>query len=149
MGFEALAILGEGGGVEGFVVGLHVKEPSKEEIVVDLLEELAFAANGVKGHEEKGIEEPFGRHTGSAGRAVGLFEERMVEFDDAIGASFEIAERMVVANAVLHFEGMKQRQLLIDMSAHRDLPGRWEEFSAMKLPWQRDFFSSLLAALIL
>jgi hypothetical protein len=32
--FESLAVLGEGGGVEGLVTGLHVEEPVIEEVEV-------------------------------------------------------------------------------------------------------------------
>ena len=93
-----------------------------EEVEVDLLAELAFAAYGVDGHEEKGFEESFGRHAGAAGGAISGFELGMESVQDAIGASFDIAERMVDANSVFDFESMKERQLRIGMSAHRELP---------------------------
>ena len=45
--FEALAVLGERGGVERVFAGLQVEEPAEEEVEVDLFAQLAFAADGV------------------------------------------------------------------------------------------------------
>ena len=122
--FQSLAVLGEGGGVERVFAGLHVEEPAEQEVEVDLFAELAFAADGIEGHEQQGFEQPFGRHAGPAGRAVGGFELGMERLEDAVGAPFDVAERMVGRDAILDFEGVKQGQLLIGMSAPGRLPPR-------------------------
>src|SRR5580698_9755526 len=134
--FEAFAILGEGGGIEGVVAGLHVEKPAEQQVEVDLFAELPFTAEGVEGHEKKGFEEPFRRYAGSTGGAVGGFKSQMESVEDAICASLHVAKGMVRTDAVFHFERMEQWQLLIGMSAHQGLPLRLGEFSAIVFAWQ-------------
>jgi hypothetical protein len=101
---------------------------------------LAFAADGVKGHEKEGFEKPFGRHAGAAGRAVGGFEPRVERVENAVGALFEIAKRMVGTDAVFDFKGMEEGKV-----ANRHVRAcvvsalGVKEFSAIKLPCNGSF----------
>ena len=137
--FQALAVLGEGGGIEGVFAGLQVEEPAEEKVEVDLFAKLAFASDGVKGHQQEGFEKPFGRHAGAAGRAVRGFELGVKRFEDAVGAALDVAERMIGADAIFDFERVEEWQLLIGTSAHGRLRLRWDEFSAIKPPCNRSF----------
>jgi hypothetical protein len=71
---------------------VQVEEPAKEQAQIDLFAELSFAADGVPGHEEQGYEEPFGRHAGSVGLAVGGGKRLSHAREDAIGPAFDVAQ---------------------------------------------------------
>jgi hypothetical protein len=101
---------------------VQVEEPAKEQAQIDLFAELSFAADGVPGHEEQGVEEPFGRQAGSSGLAVGGGERVGHAGEDAIGPTFDVAQGAVGPDAIFDVEHMKQGQLPVGFAAHDRLP---------------------------
>ena len=51
---KPLAVLGEGGSVEGLVAGLHVEKPAEEQVEINLLAQLPFAADRVEHLQQQG-----------------------------------------------------------------------------------------------
>lgn len=139
--FQSLAVLGEGAGIEGFVAGLHVEEPAEEEAEVDLFAELSFAADGVEGHEEEGFEEPFGRHAGASGVAVGGVEGGAHVGEDAVGASLDVAEWVVGPDAIFDAEAVEEGRLGVVRAAHGPSP-EWGRPTVAQNPPKNQSFSA-------
>lgn len=65
---QPLAVVAEGGRVEGRVGDVEAEEPFEEEVVLKTLAELALRADGVEGHQERALEQVLWRD----GRAAAL-----------------------------------------------------------------------------
>src|SRR5690606_11790272 len=74
---QTLAVLGEGRGVKRRISRLQVQKPAKEQVQINLLAELPFAANRVERHQQQGFEQPLRRHAGTPYFTVRRFKPRM------------------------------------------------------------------------
>ncbi len=99
-----------------------IQKPAEEKVEVNLLAQLAFAANRIEGHKQQRFEQSFWRHAGAAGLAVGCLELCGETLENAIRAKLDVAERVVRSDPIFDFEGMKQWQLPIGLAAHDRLP---------------------------
>lgn len=71
---EPIPILREDRRIEARLLHIHIEEPAKHEVVVELLAELPLAAHRVQRDEQHRFEQPLGRDRGSPHRRVHLVE---------------------------------------------------------------------------
>jgi hypothetical protein len=119
---EALAVLGEGRGVEDPGVDGQAQEPLEQQVVVQPLAERPLAADRVQRHQHRRLQELLGRHAGAPDpRVHGL--EVTVEFGEHVVDDLtDPSDRMTRRDQLLGAQRHQHRQLPIRRSSHQQPP---------------------------
>ena len=136
---ESLLVLAQAGGVEDFLIQIHVQEPAKQEVVANLFDQQPFAANGEQGHQDLALEQPLGRDGGPSQLGIHLVEQGGEIFQDAIDILLDRADGVILGNCHLRRHQADQLRLTAHFATHAAIDG-----SALLMFNHRDFFSSLL-----
>jgi hypothetical protein len=117
-GEHALVVLGEDAVVKAAFAQLAVKKPEPEQIVAELLAKEPFAAHAIESGEYAGLEELFGRDTGTAVLLVEFVEEGREILEDRVHARLNRAQGMGGRHAAVEVDDGKEVGLSLRFSAH-------------------------------
>jgi hypothetical protein len=108
----------EDGAVPHRVIHAQADEPAEQQVVIELLDELALAANGEKCLQEQCAQQQLGRDRRAAGMRIALVEQRTHVREDAVDQRTQGAQRMVLRNTLLKAHIAEHRRLGILLAAH-------------------------------
>ena len=119
---QTLAVLGESGGVEGLVLDVQVEEPLEEQVVAQLLAELALAAYGEEGDEQAPLEQVLGRDRGTPALRVYRLKARRQPLQALVHQRLDATQGMVVGDERFRRHRQHGVGLPLSLTAHREPP---------------------------
>ena len=121
-GEQALAVLGEDGGIPDGIVHLEPDEPTEQQVIVELFHQQALAADRVQHLQQLGAQELLRGDRWSAHAGVELGEARRQVPQHAVDETAHRAQRMIRRDALLHRDVAPHRALLVAIvTAHAHL----------------------------
>jgi len=123
---EAVAVLGEGGGVKGDVLQVHPQKPLEEQVVLQLLAELALGANRIERHQHARLQELLGRDRGPADLGVHRLESRFQPLQRRLHEATDAPDRVLGRDQVAGVSDREHGRLASRAAAHAVTPaGTW------------------------
>lgn len=113
-----IAVDAEHRSISHHVVHAQADEPAKQQVVVELLNELALAANGEKDLQEQCAQQLLGRNRRAASMRLAFVEQRTHVREDAVDQRTQGAQRMVLRDTLLKAHVAEHRRLGILLAAH-------------------------------
>jgi site-specific DNA recombinase len=117
---QALPILTEGAVIEARLDHVHIQKPPKQEVVLQLFTEGAFAADRVQAHQQAGFEQTLGWDGRAPTVRVHGLEQRRQRRQRVIGEALDGAQRMIQRNAALQVHKRQHAHLWLTPSTHPD-----------------------------
>ena len=115
---EAFSVLREGGGVPDRFVQIEAHEPAKQQVILQVLAELALGRDGIEHLDEKGAQEILGRDGGTAALGVDLVKERRQSGKGLIGHLADGPQGVIFGDTVLQGTEEHKRRLACLFSPH-------------------------------
>ena len=119
---QTLAVLGEGRGVEGLVLDVQVEEPLEEQVVAQLLAELALAAHREERDQETPLEQVLRWDRGASALRVHLLEAWRQLRQALVHQRLDAPQGMVVGDERLRHHRQHGVGLPLSLTAHREPP---------------------------
>lgn len=119
---QALTVFAEGAGVEGFLFQAHVEEPTKQDVVTELLAEEPVGADRIQRDQQARLQQPLRRDGRAAGVAVHRLEGGGERLQRLVRVVFDGAQRMVRRHACFGREIAEHVSLGIQFTAHALTP---------------------------
>jgi hypothetical protein len=138
---ESVAIFREDRRDEALLDHVHVEEPTKEQVVVELLAELPLAPHRVERHQQRRLEQPLRRDRRTPRPRVHRVEHRGQARERLVRQLLDRPKRILGRNPILGRHQAQHRRLLRVRSAHAS--NRSHPIAAVGPP-RSSFFSSLL-----
>src|SRR6266404_3706787 len=118
---QALYVLGQGGAINDVALDPEPEENAEQEVVVQLLAELALAAYAVEGNQQQRLEQALWRDGWPTPLRIDRVEGRRQARELRIGQRLDAPNRMVLRHAVLGIDNAEHRSLPLDFSPHPPL----------------------------
>src|SRR5881409_2247849 len=99
----------------------EIEEEAEQEVVVQLLAELALAAHAVEGNQQQRLEQALWRDGWPTPLRIDRVEGRRQARELRIGKRLDAPNRMVLRHAVLGIDNAEHRSLPLDFSPHPPL----------------------------
>lgn len=115
---QTVAIDAEDGAVPHRVIHAQANEPSEQQVVVELLDELALAADREEDLHEQRTQQLLGRNRRAPGVRVTLIEQRTHVGENAVDQRTQSAQRVVLRHALFQAHVAEHRRLGILLAAH-------------------------------
>ena len=115
---EAFAVGAEGGVVPNFVLDVQADEPAVQQVVVDRLDQLAFAADGEQDLQQQGLEQHLRRHRRSATAGVHRFELAVHARQQRIHHGAQLAQRVCRWHSFFKADVAEHRPLEVLVASH-------------------------------
>jgi hypothetical protein len=123
---QPVAVLRERRVIPDRIVNAEPDEPAEQQVVIDLLHQLAFAAHRIERLQERGPEQPFRRDRLSAGALVKTLELDIQRDEHVIDDALDHTERMLRRHPTFEVDIGKKRSRTGIRSAHVS-PSTWRE----------------------
>ena len=102
----------------GRFIHAQANEPAEQQVVVELLNELALAADRDQDMHEQCAKQLLGRNRRTPGMRVALIEQRTHVGENAVDQRAEDTRRVVLRHALLQAHKAEHRRLGILLAAH-------------------------------
>jgi hypothetical protein len=120
---QPVTILREGGRIEGLGVDRQIEEPLEQQVVVQALAEGPLAAHRVQRHQDRRLQQLFGRDAGPADPRVHRLKVAVEPDENLVDDLADPADRMILRDQILGAQRHEHRQLLLRLASHaRGLP---------------------------
>ena len=139
---QTVAVLRKRRGHPDRIVHPEAHEPTKQQVVFQLLHQLTLTADGVKNLQKQGTKEPLRGDRGPTRRRVQRFERRPHRLESRVDPFAHQPKRVIRRNPVLQPPVTEHRTLLTIVSAQASAPNH---FLAAQASGERDSFSNLLS----
>ena len=120
---QAVAVLGEAGGVERLVADVEVEEPLEEQVVAQPLAELALAADRVERDQQARLEQVLGRDRRPAALGVHRVEQRREPREHTLHERLDAADRVIVGDEGVRRDRQQHVGLTLSVASHGAPPG--------------------------
>src|SRR5450759_4141286 len=116
---EALAVLAEGGGIEGGFLQTHIQEPAKQDVVVERLAKEPITPDRIQCDQKLRLQQPLRRNRRPTNLAIQPIEQRTNLLQCRLRIGLDRAQRMPGWNPFLGREVTEQMRLRIYMTTHQ------------------------------
>jgi hypothetical protein len=119
---KPVPVFGEAGRIPDCIIGRQSHEPAKQEIVVELLHQLALRAHAVEHLQEQGTQQLFRRDRWPALMRIEFAKAMAQPVQDLANELAYLTQRMIRRSPLLRLDIREQAALILKPSAHPHPP---------------------------